>query len=153
MLVLAVLLPALSRYLLQHWHLHTLAKDKKIAQFCGILLAVGSGVVFLATSWVPLVAGDVLASLGASFSVPVRSLITSLVKKDELAAMYTTLSVLTYGGIIFGTPFLTAAFKWGLQSGEFWVGLPFLIAGASFAIATMAVSAAPAETREERLED
>jgi hypothetical protein len=59
MAVLAVLVPAISYVLIRHLHLSVMAKDKRIAQASGIFLILGSSAIFLATSPVTIVVGQV----------------------------------------------------------------------------------------------
>jgi hypothetical protein len=90
-----------------------------------------------------LVLGQVLCSMGLAFIVPARSIVTSMVDKKHLAALYTTMSVLIYGGLLTGGPLFATAFSWGLEMGGFWLGTPFLVASGCFALASLAVSTAP----------
>ncbi|KAI1781489.1 MFS general substrate transporter [Hypoxylon cercidicola] len=140
LVVHALLIPGLSSFLLHHLRLHEISKDKLIAQISGAFLAIGSSIIFLATSWVGLVAGECLASLGLAFPVPARSVVTSMVPKDHLAALYTAISVLSYAAMVAGGPLLASSFHWGMQLGDFWVGMPFLISAVCFIVALLAVS-------------
>lgn len=79
--------------------------------------------------------------------LPVRSLTTSMVEQNHLATLYTVIEVLTNGGMIIGHPLLAASFGWGMQLGEFWIGLPFLIAAGCFLLALLAVSTAPVKDK------
>lgn len=138
-----MLIPGLSSFLLWRVRQHEIVKDKYIAQISGLFLASGSAVTFLAHSWPAMVAGQSLYSLGLAFPVPARSVVTSFVAQEHLAALYTGISVLAYAGMLIGGPLFASAFDWGMQLGEFWIGMPFLIAGVFFVVATCAVSTAP----------
>lgn len=124
-------------------NLHEIVKDKRIAQISGLFLVLGTGIAFAAESWAALVLGQVLTSMGLAFGVPVRSIVTSMVAQKHLAALYTTVSVLLYGGMLTGGPLLASAFHWGLRIGGLWLGMPFLVACICFSLALLAVSSAP----------
>jgi MFS family permease len=149
LVVLAILLPTLSVFLLRRMHLHEMAKDKRIAQICGICLTAGSAMVFLAKSWITLTIGETLASLGYSITVPARSIVTGMVERRHLGALYMVISVLTYASVLGGGPLFASTFKWGMQLGDFWAGMPFLIAGGCFLFALLAVSVAARPNREQ----
>ncbi|KAG8415784.1 hypothetical protein J3458_009604 [Metarhizium acridum] len=143
LIVHAIGIPALSTLLLCRLKLHEIAKDKGIAQISGFFLVLGTSIIFAAGSWPILVLGQVLYSMGLAFSVPARSIVTSMVEKRHLAALYTTISVLLYGGMLTGGPLFAGAFGWGLRMGGLWIGMPYLIACGCFALALVAVSTAP----------
>ncbi|POR31342.1 Uncharacterized protein TPAR_08440 [Tolypocladium paradoxum] len=142
LVVLAVLIPAISSILLRRLQVQEIVKDQFLAQASSLLLALGSGTIFLARSWPPLLCGQLLFSLGFAFAVPARSLVTSMVEQKHLGAVYTTIAVLTYAGVLTGRPLLARAFQWGLELGEAWMGMPFLIASGCFVLALLAVTSA-----------
>lgn len=144
LLNLLVLLPLTSNVLLTQFHLHETAKDKVIAQISGIFLIAGSVLLFFAHSWVVLVAGQLVSHIGYAFTLPLRSIVTSMVDKSQLGALYMGISVLTYAGVLTGNPLVARIFKWGMQvgDGDLWMGLPYLVAGGCFAVALGVVCAA-----------
>ncbi|KAM4064466.1 major facilitator superfamily protein [Hirsutella rhossiliensis] len=142
LLVLIFLIPALSSVLLRRFRMREIAKDTLLAQSSSVLLALGSGTIFLAKSWQPLLAGQLLFSLGYAFAVPARSVVTSMVEPRQLGTVYTSIAVLTYAGLLTGGPLLARCFKWGLSMGEAWLGMPFLIACGFFLLSLAAVSLA-----------
>ncbi|KAL6786332.1 putative MFS multidrug transporter [Trichoderma sp. SZMC 28012] len=153
LIVHAVGIPALSTVLLWRLKLHEIAKDKRIAQISGVFLVLGTSIIFAAGSWTILVLGQVVYSMGLAFSVPARSIVTSMVEKRHLAALYTTISVLLYGGMLTGGPLFAGAFGWGLRLGGLWIGMPYLISCGCFALALLAVSTAPAAGKMPRAVD
>ncbi|KAK3329762.1 major facilitator superfamily domain-containing protein [Apodospora peruviana] len=151
--VLAVMIPAMSTFLLHRLRLHETAKDKHIAQVSGVFLVVGSWTLFFAASWAVLVLGQFLTSLGYAITIPARSIVTSMVEQKHLGALYTAVSVLTYAGVLTGGPLFAATFQWGLRLENFWLGMPFFVAGACFVLALLAVSAAATGGRGEEVLD
>jgi hypothetical protein len=138
----AILIPALSAFFLLRLRLHEMAKDKRLAQLSSIFLIVGAGTIFLATSWPAISAGQILSSLGAAFLIPVRSVATSMVAQEHFAALYTGISVMAYAGMLTGGPLFASTFRWGMRLGDFWTGMPYLVAAGFFILALIAVSTA-----------
>lgn len=153
LVVLVLLIPALSSFLVRGLHLHEMLKDKRMAQISGVFLVAGSTTVAIADSWIPMVLGEVLFSLGFAFAVPARSLVTGMVEQRHLGTLYTVISVLTYIGVITGEPLFAAAFRWGMQLGSSWIGLPYLFAAACFVLILVAVSTSSTKTKESHDED
>jgi MFS family permease len=143
LVVHAIGIPALSTFLLWRMNLHEIVKDKRIAQASGLFLVMGTGICFAADSWAVLVLGQVLTNFGLAFTVPARSIVTTMVAQEHLAALYTVISVLSYSGMLVGGPLLAGAFRWGLRIGGLWLGMPFLVACVCFTLALLAVSSAP----------
>ncbi|KAM7205482.1 Major facilitator superfamily domain containing protein [Naviculisporaceae sp. PSN 640] len=137
LLNLLVLLPLTSNILLTRFHLHETSKDKVIAQISGVFLVIGSLLLFFAHSWVVLVAGQLISHIGYAFTLPLRSIVTSMVHKSQFGALYMGISVLTYAGGLTGNPLVARIFKWGMQvgDGDTWMGLPYLVAGGCFTLA------------------
>jgi MFS family permease len=150
LIVHAIGIPALSTLLLWRLKLHEIAKDKRIAQISGFFLVLGTSIIFAVGSWTIIILGQVSYSMGLAFSVPARSIVISMVEKRHLAALYTTISVLLYSGMLTGGPLFAGAFSWGLHLGGLWIGMPYLISCGCFALALLAVSTAPAPGRVPR---
>ena len=119
-----------------------MAKDKRLAQLSSIFLVIGAGTIFLATSWPAMVAGQVFSALGAAFLIPARSVATSMVAQEHFAALYTGISVMSYAGMLTGGPLFASTFRWGMRLGDFWTGMPYLVATGFFILASLAVSTA-----------
>jgi MFS family permease len=128
-------------------------KDKRFSQVCTTLLLSGSVVFFFAPTISSLVVGQILSGLGSTVSVYVRSLITSLVSKEHYGVLFAGISTMVYGGVIIGGPLLAEMFSLGMKLGEFWMGLPFLVAGGFFAMALISISAVKLTRVEDEDED
>ena len=63
-----------------------------------------------------------------------------MVEQKHFAALYMGISVLTYGGVLAGNPISAGIFKWGMRMGDFWMGMPWLVAGGGFLVALLIVS-------------
>lgn len=96
LIILSLLLPGLSKILLVKLKLSERAKNKLLTVVCGVFLAVGAAIIFLAKSWVAMVAGQLVFSVGSVFLVPARSLLAGLVEQKHAGALFTlsTISML-----------------------------------------------------------
>lgn len=119
-----------------------MVKDRLLAQGSGAFLVLGSTTIFLAASWVLIVVGQVLCSLGDIVLLPARGLASAMVDQSHLGTLFTALEVFNYVGVLIGGPLLASTFKWGMKLGQSWVGLPFLMAAIFFLIATLILSTA-----------
>jgi MFS family permease len=150
LLVLTVIIPTLSGLFLGRLKMSPALKDKRLTQISGVLLVTGCMTIFLAVSPPILILGQVVFALGFAFSVTARSLVTSLVEQKLLGTIYTSISVLTYSGILVGGPLLASSFQWGMQlREEFWMGMPFVVAAGLFMLALIAVSAVNLHSRKD----
>lgn len=142
LLVLFTLVPALNRFFINCWRCSQEQADKNIALGSGLCFIIGSIFLFLAPSPFFLILGKIFFAAGIPFTVTARSLLTAMVDKRHLGLVFTSVTVITNGGIIVGGPLMAAAFQWGLHLGHSWVGMPFLVSTVLFVVATLAVSAA-----------
>jgi drug/metabolite transporter (DMT)-like permease len=93
LILLSIILPALSRFLLIRLKIPENKKNKILIETCGVFFAIGAAVVFLAQSWISVIAGQFLVSIGSVFLVPARSLMAGLVEQQHTGAVFTLSSV------------------------------------------------------------
>lgn len=142
LVVLFAILPRLTHFFVKKRGFHVPQSDKYITMMSGTCLVVGSFLIFVsAHPWV-LILGQIFIAIGFAFTVTARSFLTAMVDPRYLSLLYTSVTTVTYGGLIVGGPILAGAFQWGLQLGNFWIGMPFLVTTILFAMATLAVAAA-----------
>lgn len=146
LLVLLVLLPATSTYLEAGRGLSTKVRDKRLTQASILLLLLGFILIFFAFKPLIIVFGLVIFALGSGFAVPARSLVTELVDKEILGTVYSAISVVIAIGMLVAGPLLANTFRWGMGLGEFWLGLPFLVAGLLYIVAFVSVSSTKLHT-------
>ncbi|OQD60699.1 hypothetical protein PENPOL_c021G03643 [Penicillium polonicum] len=144
LLVLVTMIPALTRLFCNKWRCRQVQADKYITLISGMSLVVGCIFIFLAESSFILILGQILFAIGFAFTVTARSLLTAMVDQHHLGLVFTSVTAVTYAGLIAGGPLLATAFQWGLSLGRFWVGMPFLVTAILFSLATFAVFAARA---------
>lgn len=82
-----------------------------------------------------------LLSLGSGYTLLVRSLLASMVEKNQIGTIYTMISAIETIGILIAGPLLAISFRIGMEKDGGWLGLPYIVAGFLFALATFMVSA------------
>lgn len=140
LLLLLVLLPGISALLASKTSMGVQLRDKRLAQVSLALKFFGFIVIFLAFRPALIVLGLVLFALGSGFAVPARNLATELADEQSLGLVYTAMAVATSVGMMIAGPLLAYTFRLGMQLGEFWMGLPFLVAGLLYIIAFVSIS-------------
>ncbi|OAA64742.1 Major facilitator superfamily domain, general substrate transporter [Niveomyces insectorum RCEF 264] len=133
LLLLLVLLPAAS-YAITRWTARTaLQRDLWLTQMSCAGMLVGTAVIGLSRNPVTMITGVVLYCLGNGYTLLLRSLLAALVEPSHLSTLLNTAGILESLGIVVAGPLLAAAFRAGLNI--HFVGLPFLVATALFALA------------------
>jgi len=136
-LALAFFLPALTSNLPAAFQkANTFTKDKSIAQWSLIALAIGTLCLGIAPLVGIAIAGIIILALGSGQDSLTRSMATEMVRTDEVSTMYSAITMLrAIGGSISG-PIYAWLYTTGLkQRGDIWLGLPFLVAGSLFVVA------------------
>ncbi|KAI8945871.1 major facilitator superfamily domain-containing protein [Xylaria longipes] len=143
--VLFALIPGVTRYFKKR-RVSSPRIDQYITVASGVLLALGSVLIFAAETPAALVFGQVVTAFGFSFTVTARSFVTTLVDARYMGVLSTTVTIASHCALAFGGPFLAWTFKVGLGLGHAWFGMPFLVEGILFALGTVLVllAAAPA---------
>ncbi|KAJ4337401.1 hypothetical protein N0V87_004724 [Didymella glomerata] len=87
------------------------------------------------------IAGIVILALGSGQDSLTRSMVTEMVRSEDISTTYSAITMLrAIGGSISG-PMCAWLYSIGLrQTGEAWIGLPYLVAGALFVLATFMVA-------------
>ncbi|KAJ4350449.1 uncharacterized protein N0V89_009070 [Didymosphaeria variabile] len=137
LLMLVLVLPLLTIILSAHFpRLSPAMKDKHIAEWSLVALAVGQ----LCLGFAPVVAvailGVIILAMGAGQDSLLRSLATELVPARDISILYSAITMLrAIGGSISG-PIYAWLYTVGLnQEHEVWLGLPYIVAGALFLVA------------------
>ena len=135
---LAFVLPALTSILPTSFQSRTtFAKDKAFAVCSLALLAAGLLCLGLAPVVGIAIAGIVILALGSGQDSLTRSMATEMVRTEDISTTYSAITMLrAIGGSISG-PMCAWLYSVGLRhQGEAWIGLPYLVAGALFVLAT-----------------
>lgn len=143
LLVLFALIPTASRYLRRMGMASPLV-DKYLTVTSGMLLVVGSLLIFLSVTPTSLIFGQTMLAAGLAFSVTGRSFLSNLVDPRYMSLLFTSVTAVSHVGLIVGGPLLAGVFKIGLDVGDVWIGLPFLVTAILFALGTIAAACASA---------
>jgi hypothetical protein len=109
-------------------------KDLSLARGSSIFAIVGFFVTFIAPTPAVLLLGVVLVALSAPFSLAIISVSASFVSADQVATLYSAVSlVISFASILAG-PVFASVYGLGLRMGLAWSGLPFALASALFAL-------------------
>ncbi|MCJ1473273.1 hypothetical protein MMC13_001924 [Lambiella insularis] len=140
MLALLFLFPSLSTYLLKKKGLNVSRKDLFLARIGVSATAIGVILTGFAPTIFVLFIGMGIGSLGSSAGSATRALLTSYVQQNEVARLYTALSIVETIGLTIGGPIVAGMFKTGMENvktglyGDAWLGLPYLIVGALLSV-------------------
>ncbi|KAF4511925.1 hypothetical protein G6O67_001122 [Ophiocordyceps sinensis] len=139
LLLVAVVLPLVSRLLLSRLGLSPLVKDLCLVKAGLSALIIGALGIGLAPNSSLLIASIMVYALGYGYSPAMRSLLTLVAGHDNIGTLFTAMSVLETAGTLLAGPLMAATFRLGLAWGEFWIGLPFVSVGAIMTCAAVIV--------------
>jgi hypothetical protein len=130
-------IPALSRYLLRYMKAD--AKDLRLARISILLLTLGTLGIGLAPSIPALIPSLILQNSGSGFVFLIRSLVATLVEKDEMARLFTAIEILQSGGNVIASLSITTVFQAGLEMGGPWIGLAWMMTSTLFGMVGLAI--------------
>lgn len=116
------------------------AKDLWLAHVSVTMLTCGSFVINFVDTSILMSFGLGFLTLGSGYNILVRSLLASLVESHQIGMLYTIIGVLKTVDILIAGPILAICFRTGMNCGEDWIGLPFIMSGTFFASATITIS-------------
>lgn len=131
-LAAVLVLPVISRLLLTNAKLDAAAKDLWLSRGTALLLTLGTLMMFLAPTPAVLIVGIAAYALGSPLYIAARSLVTFLVLPNQIGVLYTFLATIQSLGMLVAGPLLAYVFRWGMQLGDPWLGLPFLAASVMY---------------------
>ena len=151
-ITLTIFIPGASSYLLKHGGYSGLQKDTLLARISYIFFAAG----YLLSSMAPtipwFILGLVVFTLGAGVAAVTRSMLASLVHKDQVGRLFMAMSLVQTAGALVAAPAEAALMKAGLRAGGEWLGLPFFFVGMVFVLSAAGVWALRFNQRENREE-
>ena len=156
-LALLVGLPFASTYLLRRRSFSPIRKDVLLLRISFTIVAAGLLVEGSAPSIPLFISGCCIATMGMGATALIRSLLSSLVRQDEVGRLFAVMSLVWTAAMLVASPVITTLFSEGLKRGEPWTGLPFLFVGLLFVLATVAMWAVnldgPTVAEQEREHD
>ncbi|KAH8698674.1 P-loop containing nucleoside triphosphate hydrolase protein [Talaromyces proteolyticus] len=121
------------------------SKDLWIGKASIILLFLGTVIIASSEIAAFMITGVIISTLGAGFAPVIRSLVTFLVeshhanKASDIGRLYALISVVEGIGSLMAGPGMAWAFRLGMAWGHTWLGFPFVIAAALFALVSVVV--------------
>lgn len=131
-------MPVITQVLLQA-QVSPLSKDLLLARCCIIVTVIGTFGIALATTPAILYAFLVLFAFLEGFNASIKSLLAQLAGNGQIAILFTAVGVLENIGTLIAGPAMASIFGIGLQWGEQWYGLVFMVAGLMFSITTIII--------------
>ena len=130
MVTLIFILPALASYLLNKKSYSATKKDLLIMRISFTCFALGYLLEGLAPNIYILIFAAILVHLGSGLGACMRALLTSFIRKDQVARLYTALAIVETLGMMVSGPIVAGLFNAGMKRGSgVWQGLPWLVLG------------------------
>lgn len=127
-------MPLAAYVLVSRWGYSGKKKDLHLMRGSAILASVGWCFVGVAPSVGFFIFAMTVLTLGSGFATLVRSFVTGLVGPQDVAKLFTLMSVLDTVGMMAASPLFAWIFKKGMGLGGVWLGLPFWCLGACNAV-------------------
>ncbi|KAF2431681.1 MFS general substrate transporter [Tothia fuscella] len=153
--LLCLVLPFISAWLTKRYDNDPDKSNLVLAQCSIIFIALGPLIVAFAPDVWAIFLAILVSTLGSGFGGSLRSFMTSMVAKDEITLLYTLMTVFGSLGALIGAPLMALTFAKAINLGGFWLGLPFFIASAMFAISGISlwsITCPPKPTEDEHEE-
>jgi hypothetical protein len=81
----------------------------------------------------------VVQASGSGFVFITRSIITTLVERDETARLFTAVEIIQSLGNVIASLSITTVFQVGLRLGGFWIGLAWMMTSTLFCLVGVAI--------------
>ncbi|KAJ5668671.1 hypothetical protein N7462_009741 [Penicillium macrosclerotiorum] len=114
-------------------------KDLWLARASILCLTLGTLGIGLSPSIATLIPSMILQTSGSGFVFLTRSIITTLVERDETARLYTVIEIIQSFGNVVASLSITAVFQLGLRLGGFWIGLAWMMTSSLFCMVAVAI--------------
>ncbi|EHA24944.1 hypothetical protein ASPNIDRAFT_181835, partial [Aspergillus niger ATCC 1015] len=139
LLLLLVILPGISRWLIERRRMSPFTKNTRLALTSSACMGVGCLLIALSSHPAGAVLGLVVYALGSAMHLFARRIITSLVDAHHMGTLYTAIAVMQGIGVLVAGPMMATAYGWGLAQGGVWTGAPFLLVGGLYGAAGLAI--------------
>lgn len=114
-------------------------KDLSLARASILCLTLGTLGIGLSPSIATLIPSMIIQTSGSGFVFLARSIITTLVERDETARLYTVIEILQSVGNVVASLSITGVFQLGLRLGGFWIGLAWMMTSSLFCMVAVAI--------------
>ncbi|OJJ31597.1 hypothetical protein ASPWEDRAFT_32219 [Aspergillus wentii DTO 134E9] len=123
-------IPALKKHFFRS--LTAKEKDLRLARLSIVCLAIGTLGIGISPNIEMLIPSLMTQTTGSGFTFLTRSLITTLVKREETARLFTVIEILQSVGNVIASLSITTVFQLGLKIGGFWTGLAWMMTSTAF---------------------
>ena len=131
-------LPYLKSRVLNPRHSAT-EKDLWLARGSILCLTIGTLGIGLSPSIATVIPSMIIQTSGSGFLYLVRSIITTLVERDETARLFTAIEIIQSLGNVIASLTITTVFQIGLRIGGFWIGLAWMMTSSLFCLVGLAI--------------
>lgn len=138
-ILFVAILPMASWYLQKKKGADSRTKDMILTKSSVLCLLVGTLGMGLSPHVSIMIFFLVIQTMGAGFVYTTRSLVTTMIHRDQTARLYTLVEIIQAMGMILASPIMTGFFNWGLQLGGIWVGLAWIVAAGLFGIVALII--------------
>ncbi|MCJ1309860.1 hypothetical protein MMC25_003521 [Agyrium rufum] len=114
-------------------------KDILFIRVCAIFAAASYLIISLAPNIPLLLLGITINVLSSGMGGSTRALLTSYVRPNEVARLYTGLAIVETASIMLAGPIFATIFNEGLELGGVWMGLPWFVMGVGLSVVAAAV--------------
>lgn len=128
------ILPLASWYLQKKRGVDSRTKDLILTKASVMCLLIGTLGMGLSPHVSIMLFFLVIQTMGAGFVYTTRSVVTTMIHRDQTARLYTLIEIIQAMGMIMASPVMTGFFNWGLQLGGFWIGLAWMVAAGLFGV-------------------
>ncbi|KAK2037263.1 MFS general substrate transporter [Colletotrichum somersetense] len=136
------ILPLLDLFVSKKLGLSARVKDFLLSRLSIAFIMICFAILVLAPNLSVVVVGLVFYTLGNGFSSFARSLLSSLVEKDMVGTLFTTLSMMDTLGSLLAGPIVAKTFGWSMRLDGIWKGLPYVMSFIICGLASLALSRA-----------
>ncbi|KAK1758674.1 major facilitator superfamily domain-containing protein [Echria macrotheca] len=137
LMALLAVLPFATWFCRSRLGMSSVSKDIQLARLSGAVSALGYFIMALAANGYLLASGIVVFSMGAGISSLTRSLLNSLVEEHHVGIVNSLIGWMEMTGLMLGGPLLAESLTIGMRWGGPWIGLPFMVSGTFFIVATV----------------
>ncbi|KGO39242.1 Major facilitator superfamily domain, general substrate transporter [Penicillium expansum] len=114
-------------------------KDLWLARRSIFCLTVGTLGIGLSPTIATLIPSMIVQTSGSGFVFLARSIITTLVERDETARLFTAIEIIQSLGNVVASLSITTVFQIGLRLGGFWIGLAWMMTSTLFCLVGVAI--------------
>ncbi|KAJ5489749.1 hypothetical protein N7539_004639 [Penicillium diatomitis] len=131
-------LPYLKKYVLSPRRTAT-EKDLWLARASIFCFTLGTLGISLSPSVATLIPSMIVQTSGSGFVFLTRSIITTLVERDETARLYTVIEIIQSFGNVVASLAITKVFQVGLHMGGIWIGLAWMMTSLLFCMVAVSL--------------